>query len=485
MNNNENLINLNILNGMDGFSILMPEIFLLFSVLFLIPLNLYFFKDKRFKNSNKFSIFSIIVTFILVIMNPHEGHGFNNLIFSSNYQQFVKCLILISILFILIITKNKSKIEGINYSEFNILILLSSCGMLFVVSSNNLMTLYLAIELQALPIYILCCLRRNDIKSSEAGLKYFLLGALSSGFLLFGISLVYGFAGTVNFDEVLASNISSNVGLSFGLVFMLSGIAFKISAAPFHMWAPDVYQGSPTPITLLIASSPKITVVSIMMVLTYKVFRDFNDKWTDLIIVLSLCSMTIGSIGAIIQSNLKRLLAYSGIAHMGFILVGLVSFSNSGLEAVLFYLMVYLFLLVGVFSIILSLNKDGQPIELLSDLKGLSNHHPLLSISLLVFMFSMAGIPPLSGFFGKWFVFYAAVEKGLYFLAIIGVIFSVISAFYYLKIVKIMYFEISDDPLLLDQSFDLKLVMLICLIFTSLIFLFLPYFQQLIINSLL
>ena len=192
--------------------------------------------------------------------------------------------------------------------------------------------------------YILCALRRNDVKSSESGLKYFLLGALSSGLLLFGISLVYGFSGSISFNEILATNITSNIGLSFGLVFMLSGIAFKISAAPFHMWSPDVYQGSPTPITLLIASSPKITAVSILIILTYKVFADFNDRWTDLIIALSLCSMFVGSIGAVIQSNLKRLLAYSSISHMGFILLGLVSFSNAGLESIMFYLTIYLFL---------------------------------------------------------------------------------------------------------------------------------------------
>ncbi len=211
---------------------------------------------------------------------------------------------------------------------------------------------------------------------------------------------------------------------------------------------------------------------------------NFNNRWSDLIIALSLCSMTVGSIGAIIQSNLKRLLAYSSISHMGFILVGLVSFSDLGLEAVLFYLTIYLFLIVGIFSIILSLNKDGQSIELISDLKGLSNHYPLLSISFLVFMFSMAGIPPLSGFFGKWLVFFAAVEKELYFLAILGVIFSVISAFYYLKIVKIIYFENSDDPLILEQSIELKIIIFICLTITCLIFLFLPFIQQLIISHL-
>ena len=485
MKYDEKPFKVNLLDGMDGFLVAVPEIFLLLSILLLIPLNLYLFKEKEFKSSSKFSILVIIITLILVFFNPHEGQAFNNLILSSSYQKFVKGLILISILFVLLISKNKSKIENINYSEFNLLTLLSTCGMLFAVSSNNLMTLFLALELQALPIYILCALRRNDVKSSESGLKYFLLGALSSGLLLFGISLIYGFSGSISFNEILATNITSNIGLSFGLVFMLSGIAFKISAAPFHMWSPDVYQGSPTPITLLIASSPKITAVSILIILTYKVFADFNDRWTDLIIALSLCSMFVGSIGAVIQSNLKRLLAYSSISHMGFILVGLVSFSDSGLEAVLFYLTIYLFLLVGVFSIILSLNKDGQPIELISDLKGLSNHYPLLSISLLVFMFSMAGIPPLSGFFGKWFVFFAAVQKELYFLAILGVIFSVVSAFYYLKIVKIIYFENSDDPLVLEQTPELRIIIFICLTITCLIFLFLPFLQQIVLNHLL
>ena len=403
---------------------------------------------------------------------------------SSGYQKFVKGLILISILFVLLITKNKSKIENINYSEFNLLTLLSTCGMLLVVSSNNLMTLFLALELQALPIYILCALRRNDVKSSESGLKYFLLGALSSGLLLFGISLIYGFSGSISFNEILATNITSNIGLEFWFSIYAFRNCFKISAAPFHMWSPDVYQGSPTPITLLIASAPKITAVSILIILTYKVFADFNDKWTDLIIALSLCSMFVGSIGAVIQSNLKRLLAYSSISHMGFILVGLVSFSESGLEAVLFYLTIYLFLLVGVFSIILSLNKDGQPIELISDLKGLSNHYPLLSISLLVLCFQWQVYLHYQVFLVNG-LFFAAVEKELYFLAILGVIFSVISAFYYLKIVKIIYFENSDDPLVLEQTPELRIIIFICLTITCLIFLFLPFLQQIVLNHLL
>ena len=268
----------------------------------------------------------------MVIFIPYKGTGFNELFYVSDYQKYIKILILISILSILMISIKKAEIEGINFPEFNYLILLSTCGMMIVVSANNLMTLYLALELQALPIYILCSLRKKDIRSAESGLKYFLLGALSSGFLLFGMSLIYGFSGSLYFNEIMNNTTQANLGLNFGLIFLISGIAFKISAAPFHMWSPDVYQGSPTPVTLLIASAPKITAISILIILTYNVFKNVNKNWIDLITVLCLASMIVGSIGAVVQSNIKRLLAYSGISHIGFMLVGLVSFSSSGLE---------------------------------------------------------------------------------------------------------------------------------------------------------
>ena len=474
-----------ILRGIDLFYLATPELFLFAAILLLIPLKLFFFKNKIFKYSNKFSYLVILITLVLVLLMPYQGEAFNSLFLTTDFHKYIKLLILICIFFVLLVSKNKSKIEGIDLPEFNLLILLSTCGMLIAVSSNSLMTLYLSLELQALPIYILCSLRKKDLRSSEAGLKYFLLGALSSGFLLFGISLIYGFSGSVSYAEIMNNDIKSNLGLNFGLIFLISGIAFKISAAPFHMWAPDVYQGSPSPITLFIASAPKITAVGILIILTYKVFSNVHQYWNSLLIVLSLASIIVGSIGAIIQSSIKRLLAYSSIAHMGFILVGLVSFSNLGLEGVLFYLLIYLFLLIGVFSIILSLQKDDQPIELLSDLRGLSNNHPLLAISFLIFMFAMAGIPPLSGFFGKWFVFYAAVDKGYYGLAIVGIIFSVVSAFYYLKIIKIMFFENSDDQVSLDQNFELKFVLFISLFVTCFVFLFVPIIQNFILTSLL
>lgn len=471
------------LKGLEYFYLATPEIFLFFSVLLLIPLNLYFFKNENLKNSTNFSFFSIIVTGFLIMIIPNDGKAFNDLFLISDFQKYVKLLILLTVIFVLLISKNKSILEGINFPEFNVLILLSTIGMLFAVSANNLMLLFLSIELQALPVYILCALRRNDIKSSEAGLKYFILGALSSGLLLYGMSLIFGFTGSLNYIDILNYTKNINIGLSFGLVFIVSGLAFKISAAPFHMWAPDVYQGSPTPITLFIASAPKITSISILCILTYQVFKNISLYWNDLIIVLSLASIIVGSIGALIQSSLKRLLAYSSIAHIGFILIGVVSFSKSGIEGVMFYLTVYLFLLVGIFSVILSLKKDNRPIDMINDLKGLSKNYPFLSVSLLIFMFAMAGIPPLSGFFSKWFVFYSAIESSNYTLAIIGIVFSVVAAFYYLKIIKIMFFEVSDDNVILDQDFHLKIILFICVIFTSFIFLFIPILKNYIFNS--
>ncbi len=468
--------------GIDGFFLALPEIFIFSSTLILMILDIFLFKEKGFKNTNKFGISIISISIFLTLLIPTSGFGFNNLYFVNELSLFFKLLILFSVLFVFILTLNKAEFEGVKFSEFNFLLLLSTCGMLILVSSNNFLTFFLAIELQALPIYVMCALRKSDIKSTEASLKYFLLGALSSGFILFGISLLYGFIGSTSFQTLSNISLNGNFGINFGVIFLLSGIAFKISSAPFHMWAPDVYEGTPTPITFLIATAPKISILGIFIYLIFKTFSDLNESLSDLLIVLSISSMLVGSIGAIVQKNLKRLIAYSSIAHMGFILIGIIAFSDKGLHSILYYLIIYLFLLLGVFSIILSLRKDDKPIELISDLKGLYNNHPFISICLLIFMFSLAGIPPLSGFFGKWLIFYAAIDSEFYFLATLGVIFSVVSAFYYLKIIRFMFFENTETPLISDYNRETNFLIYLSLLISILFFILFPLIDHLIIN---
>ncbi len=470
------------ISGIDNLYLALPEIFIFCSLLVLLIVDIFYFKDQNVKSTNKFSIFIILISILITFLLPSNQIGFNSLYISNDFTKIFKILILFTVLFVFFLSQKKSEIEGINFSEFNFLLLLSTCGMLILISSYSFLTFYLALELQALPIYVMCALRKNDLKSSEAALKYFLLGALSSGFLLFGISLIYGFTGTVSFEGLMNAEIQNNFGLNFGLIFLLAGIGFKISSAPFHMWAPDVYEGTPSPITFFIASAPKISVICLLTHLIYKIFPIVNNNLTDLLIALSISSMFIGSIGAIVQKNLKRLIAYSSIAHIGFILIGIISFSEQGMSSIIYYLIIYVFLLLGVFSIILSLKKDDKPIELISDLKGLYNNHPFISISLLIFMFSLAGIPPLSGFFGKWLIFYSAVESKFYLLAILGVLFSVISAFYYLKIIRFVFFENTDAPLEIDQNMEIKFMLYLSLFVSLLFFLILPLISDFIDN---
>jgi NADH-quinone oxidoreductase subunit N len=330
-----------------------------------------------------------------------------------------------------------------------------------MISANDLMSLYMAVELQSLPLYVVAAMRTNSLRSSEAGLKYFLLGALSSGMLLYGASLVYGFAGTTAFDGIAAAVAGKAlpVGFVVGLVFMISGLAFKVSAAPFHMWTPDVYEGSPSPVTALFAIAPKVAAIALMMRLTYGAFGAIADQWTQVLVALSIASMVVGALGAIMQSDIKRMMAYSSIAHMGYALAGLAAGSADGAFGVLIYMTGYIFMGAGTFAIILLMRRDGQAATRIADLQGLSRTHPVLALGLMVMMFSMAGIPPLAGFFGKWYVFLAAVNAGLVPLAVIGVVMSVIGAFYYLRIIKIMYFEEADEPLDSDLPLANRMVL--------------------------
>lgn len=334
--------------------------------------------------------------------------------------------------------------------EYPILIMLASTGMMMMISANDLISLYVGLELQSLSLYVVAAIDRDSARSSEAGLKYFVLGALSSGMLLYGASLVYGFTGTTTFPQIAAalSTNGSSLGLVFGLVFIIAGLAFKVSAVPFHMWTPDVYEGAPTPVTAFFAAAPKMAAMALFIRVMISPFAAVVQDWQQILVFVSIASMVLGAFAAIGQSNIKRLLAYSSIGHMGFALVGLASGTQEGAQGVIVYMMIYLISTLGAFACVLAMRRKGQHVEEISDLAGLAHNNKALAFVLSMLMFSLAGIPPLAGFFAKYFVFLAAVKSGLYALAIIGVVASVVGAYYYLLIVKVIYF---DEP---AEKFD-------------------------------
>jgi NADH-quinone oxidoreductase subunit N len=335
--------------------------------------------------------------------------------------------------------------EGMDRFEFPVLMSLAALGMMMMVSANSLIALYLGLELQSLCIYVIAAFNRDSAKSSEAGLKYFVLGALSSGLLLYGCSLVYGFTGSIEFETIahLIAGQATSIGLIFGLVFILAAFAFKVSAVPFHMWTPDVYEGAPTPVTAFMAGAPKVAAMALTIRVLFTAFPGIAPEWKQIVVFVSIASMVLGAFAAIGQSNIKRLMAYSSIGHMGFVLVGVAAGTTEGIRGVLIYLVIYVIMNAGVFCCIMAMRRDGKQVETIDDLAGLSRGQPMVAFLLAMLMFSLAGIPPLAGFFAKFYVFMAAVKAGLYVLAVIGVVASVVGAYYYLRIVKVMYF---DEP---------------------------------------
>ena len=396
-------------------------------------------------------------------IGPQSAVILNDLFAVSAVTHFMKILVLLGAMAATWMVEDRWG-EGLERPEYNLLVLLATLGMLLMISANDLMSLYMGLEMQSLPLYVIAAMRTKSVKSSEAGLKYFLLGALSSGMLLYGASFVYGYTGSTNFGEIAAALSSgASTGLIIGMVFLLSGLAFKISAAPFHMWTPDVYEGAPTPVTALFAIAPKVAAMALILNITYGAFGGITFQWAQVIMALAVISMIVGALGAIMQSNIKRMMAYSSIAHMGYALCGLAAGTAEGASGVMIYMTTYIIMGAASFSIILLMRRDGEPVEKLSDLQGLSSTHPLLAAGLMIIMFSMAGIPPMAGFFGKWYVFLAAVNAGLIPLAIIGVLTSVIGAFYYLRIIRLMYFQDAEQPLDKDLAFQNRAVLIACL----------------------
>ena len=362
----------------------------------------------------------------------------------DDFARFLKVLALIASAATLILSTEYLSQPSSRTFEFSILVLLSTLGMMVLISAGDLIALYLGLELMSLALYVVAASQRDTATSSEAGLKYFVLGALSSGMLLYGASLIYGFTGTVSFAGIAAAATTGSIGIVFGLVFLLAGLCFKVSAVPFHMWTPDVYEGAPTPVTAFFASAPKVAALAVFTRATLTAFPGIVSQWQQILVFVAIASMALGSFAAIGQTNIKRLMAYSSIGHMGFALVGLASGTVEGAQGVLIYIAIYVAMTLGSFSIILAMKRNGQPLEQISDFAGLSRTNPLIAFIFAMLLFSLAGVPPLAGFFGKWYVFVAAIKANLFTLAVIGVLTSVVGAFYYLSIVKVMYF---DQPL--------------------------------------
>ncbi len=366
---------------------------------------------------------------------------------TDSFARYAKILILLGSGVMLIMAQGYLKRENMDRFEFPVLVLLATLGMMMMVSAGDLISLYMGLELQSLALYVLAAFKRDSQRATEAGLKYFVLGALASGMLLYGASLIYGFTGTVNFVKLAAffgeAHGQPGLGLIFGLVFLTAGLAFKISAVPFHMWTPDVYEGAPTPVTALLASAPKVAAMALFVRVMAQPLLGMSGQWQQIIVFISIASMALGAIAAIGQTNIKRLMAYSSIGHMGFALVGLAAGTEEGVQGVLIYMAIYVAMNFGVFGCIMAMRDKVGQLEGISDLAGLGRTNPMMALALALLMFSLAGIPPLAGFFAKFYVFLAAVHAGLYALAIIGVLASVIGAYYYLRIIKIMYF---DEP---------------------------------------
>ena len=405
------------------------------------------FLKNSFSLVYRLSIFVIFAIFLLILTRDFEAIKiFNESIAVDNFSKFIKSLIFISTFFILAMSK-KYLIDIKNDKfEYPIIILLSILGMFIMVGANDLIVFYLGLELQSLALYILAAIDRDNTKSSEAGIKYFVLSALSSGLLLYGCSLLYGFSGSTNFDLILANTDNFNAGTIFAMVFILVGLAFKVSAVPFHMWTPDVYQGAPTSVTSFFSVTPKVAGLAVFIKFMYIPFRDIIDEWQYILVFISIGSMILGAVAAIGQNIIIWLIAYSSIGHIGYAIAGIAAGTENGFKSTMVYIAIYSVMNIGAFAFILSMRRGQKYVEEISELSGASKNHPLMCLGLLIILFSLTGIPPLAGFFGKFYIFMSVVESGMYGLAIIGLVTTVVSAFYYNRIIKIMYFDASKKP---------------------------------------
>ncbi|MDX2095515.1 MAG: NADH-quinone oxidoreductase subunit NuoN [Alphaproteobacteria bacterium] len=461
------------------FALITPELIVLGGALLLLLFGA--FRGARATGGITLLAMAVMLAAVYYVWPSGEGEVtiFNDMLSINHFTQFVKSMVLVASTLVLGMSFDWLAIGPHKKFEYPVLVLLSTAGLLVLVSANDLLTLYLGLELSSLSLYVLAAYDRDNAVSSEAGVKYFVLGALASGMLLFGASLVYGYTGTTNFSAMVAlfanteeAQPSVAYGAVVGMVMLVVALSFKISAVPFHMWTPDVYQGAPTPVTMLFATAPKIAAMAIFIRLLMDPFANLLPDWQTILAIIAVASMAVGAFGAITQTSIKRLLAYGSIGHVGYMLIGLAAGTPEGIKGVLIYFALYLFMSVGTFGFVLFMRRAGEQVENISDLAGLSKTSPRGALFMLLMMFSMAGIPPFAGFYGKFFVFLSAIQSELYGLAVIGVLTSVVAAFYYLRIVKLMYF---DEPVLgLERDVPLfsQAVLLICALVTALFFLY-------------
>ncbi len=441
-----------------SLSLAMPELILAVGAMVLLLVGVYS-GERANSTVTGLAVALFIAAGAWLLFFTGEGEAFGGSFVSDPFGHFMKVLALVGSAVTLVMSVGFARAEKFDKFEYPVLIVLCTLGMMLMISANSMLSLYLGLELQSLAIYVLAAINRDSLRSTEAGLKYFVLGALSSGMLLYGISLVYGYTGNVGFDAIAAALAGGErqLGLVFGLVFVLAGLAFKISAVPFHMWTPDVYEGAPTPVTAFMAAAPKMAAMALVVRVTMDAFEPIARDWQQIVVFIAIASMALGAFAAIGQRNIKRLMAYSSIGHMGYALVGLAANSEAGVRGVVIYMAIYLVMTLGTFAFILAMRRKDGNVEQISDLAGLSSTNPMMATIMTIMMFSLAGIPPLAGFWGKWYVFLAAIDAGLYTLAVIGVLASVVGAYYYLRIIKIMWF---DEPVggFVPMAGELRLV---------------------------
>ncbi len=448
--------------------LILPEIFLILTGMGFLMVGV--FQGNRTTDVLCWSACISFVIAILILLRSDwtTAYLLNDMLIFDAFSNVFKIMILIGLVLSLALSVDYLYKERIARFEYPVLVLFAGIGMLFMVSANNFLSLYMALELQSLSLYVLAAFHRNSLKSGEAAAKYFILGALSSGMLLFGISLIYGFTGSLDFNvisQTLFTEAAMPPGFTVGMVFVLAALVFKISAAPFHMWTPDVYQGAPTSVTAFFALVPKVAALALLVRLTHVPFEAAQEQWSQVLYFVAFGSLLVGSFAAIAQENIKRLFAYSSIGNMGYGLIGVLAYSVEGVSSVMVFLFIYMAMTAGSFAIIMCMRRDGLVVERISDLAGLSKTRPVLAYSMAALMFSMSGIPPLAGFFGKFFIFQAAIASGMYILAIFGVVASVVAAFYYLRIIKVMFFDDVVDSLDTDMDLGKKLVLFFSIIF--------------------
>lgn len=442
-----------------SLSLIAPEVILAGGAMLLLMLGV-FLGEGSAKLVSTLSVALVAVAALWLIFATPTGVAFNGSFVLDPFARYMKLVVLIGSGAVIVMSASFAEIEKFHRFEFPVLLILATIGMMLMVSAGDLIALYLGLELQSLALYVIAAFNRDNVRSTEAGLKYFILGALSSGMLLYGSSMVYGFTGQIEFGAIATALASEGrtFGLAVGLVFVIAGLAFKISAVPFHMWTPDVYEGAPTPVTAFFAGAPKVAAIALLTRFTVEGFAPLTGDWQQVVVFISIASMGLGAFAAIGQRNIKRLMAYSSIGHMGFALVGLAAANVEGVRGVLLYMAIYMTMTLGCFAVILAMRRRDGMVEDISELSGLSRTNPIMALLLTILMLSLAGLPPLAGFFAKYFVFMAAVESGLYGLAIIGVLTSVVGLYYYLRIVKVMWF---DEPVeaFVPMAMELRVVL--------------------------